>query len=230
MFLLVFRDWIEGPLLPGQPEAEGWSPSSGPPSRCSPCRPTRRRTSTRYSTRQSAIHRLSAVYRRKMRRRLHSSADCWRDQKPNWLCIRCTPEGETGRRIECVSLDWRKTCSHLLHKCGAWTVKSGHYIIEDYKKEIQLSPYFCSDVVEFGDEGVLDDVHGDFGGDDHEDVGEQHPQVVWGKKKVTWGSCKSLCNLIYVLGKLLPTTPQFALLTTFISCTWLCSQTNPDIF
>lgn len=48
-----------------------------------------------------------------------------------------------------------------------------------------MSPYFCSDVVEFGDEGVLDDVHGDFGGDDHEDVGEQHPQVVWGKKKVT---------------------------------------------
>lgn len=34
-----------------------------------------------------------------------------------------------------------------------------------------IRPYICRDLVELGDKGVFDDVHGDLWGDNHEDVG-----------------------------------------------------------
>lgn len=43
---------------------------------------------------------------------------------------------------------------------------------------IRFVPYICSDVVEFGDESMFNDVNSNFRGDDHEDIREQHPQVV----------------------------------------------------
>ena len=43
-------------------------------------------------------------------------------------------------------------------------------------------PYVCGDVVELGDEGVLDDVDGHLRGDHHDDVGTQNPQVLWRQK------------------------------------------------
>lgn len=44
---------------------------------------------------------------------------------------------------------------------------------------VSFSTHVCGDFVEFGDEGVLNDVHDDFGDDDHDDVGQQRPHVVW---------------------------------------------------
>lgn len=46
---------------------------------------------------------------------------------------------------------------------------------------IRFGPYICSDVVEFGDESMFNDVNGNLRQDDHQDIGEQHPQVVWGE-------------------------------------------------
>lgn len=47
---------------------------------------------------------------------------------------------------------------------------------------IRYVPYVCSDVVEFGDESMFNDVNGNFRGDDHKNIREQNPQVVWGEK------------------------------------------------
>ncbi len=47
---------------------------------------------------------------------------------------------------------------------------------------IRFVPYFCCDVVEFGDESMFNDVNGNFRGDDHEDIRDQHPQVVYREK------------------------------------------------
>lgn len=42
--------------------------------------------------------------------------------------------------------------------------------------------HISGDFVEFGDEGVLNDVNDDFGDDDHNDVRQQRPHVVWGRE------------------------------------------------
>lgn len=47
---------------------------------------------------------------------------------------------------------------------------------------VRFAPYICSDVIEFGDESMLNDVNSNFRGDDHKDIREQHPQVVWGEE------------------------------------------------
>lgn len=42
--------------------------------------------------------------------------------------------------------------------------------------------YICRNVIEFGDEGMFNDVNSNFRDDDHNDIGDQRPHVVWGKK------------------------------------------------
>lgn len=45
--------------------------------------------------------------------------------------------------------------------------------------------YICRDVVEFGDEGMFNNVHSDFRDDDHDNIRKQPPHVVCIKKKKT---------------------------------------------
>lgn len=45
---------------------------------------------------------------------------------------------------------------------------------------MELGAYVCRDVIEFGDESVFNDVNSNFRDDDHKDIRQQHPQVVWG--------------------------------------------------
>lgn len=45
-----------------------------------------------------------------------------------------------------------------------------------------LDSYICSDVVEFGDECMFDDVHSNLRDDHHEDIMEHYPQMIWGEK------------------------------------------------
>lgn len=40
------------------------------------------------------------------------------------------------------------------------------------------STHISTDVIEFGDESVLDNIHGNLWGDHHDYVRKQHPQVV----------------------------------------------------
>lgn len=49
-----------------------------------------------------------------------------------------------------------------------------------FNKQVKqiYSSYIGCDVIEFSDEGVLDDVNGDLGGDHHEDIRQQHPEVI----------------------------------------------------
>ena len=54
-------------------------------------------------------------------------------------------------------------------------------VAEDELKSI--GSYICSDVIELGDESMFNDVNSNFWGDDHEDIGEQHPKMVWREKK-----------------------------------------------
>lgn len=52
------------------------------------------------------------------------------------------------------------------------------------RKDSRFCSYICSDVIEFCDKGMFDDINCNFRGDNHKNVREQHPQVIWeGKKK-----------------------------------------------
>lgn len=85
---------------------------------------------------------------------------------------------------------------------------------------IRFGPYICSDVVEFGDESMFNDVNGNLRQDDHQDIGEQHPQVVWGengtrnfvicRKSHAWniffgGECTCSSSLLWTLSSFCPT-------------------------
>lgn len=43
---------------------------------------------------------------------------------------------------------------------------------------MQKGTHISTDVIEFGDEGVLHNVHGNLGGYHHDDIRKQHPQMV----------------------------------------------------
>lgn len=61
---------------------------------------------------------------------------------------------------------------------------------------IRFGPYICRDVVEFGDESMFNDVNSNFRDDDHKDIRQQHPHVVWGKMaQITY---YGNINLIYI--------------------------------
>lgn len=45
-----------------------------------------------------------------------------------------------------------------------------------------MGAYICRDVIEFGDESMFNDINSNLRDDDHEDIRQQHPQVVWGRK------------------------------------------------
>lgn len=46
--------------------------------------------------------------------------------------------------------------------------------------------HISTDVVELGDEGVLDNIHCHLRCQNHHDIGEQHPQVVWKCNNTVW--------------------------------------------
>lgn len=57
------------------------------------------------------------------------------------------------------------------------------------RKDTRFCSYICSDVIEFCDKGMFDDINCNFRGDNHKNVREQHPQVIWeGEKKVNYFS------------------------------------------
>lgn len=54
--------------------------------------------------------------------------------------------------------------------------------LEDALKKTHIS----TDVVELGDEGVLDNIHRHLRRQHHHNIGEQHPQVVWNCNDTVW--------------------------------------------
>lgn len=46
-----------------------------------------------------------------------------------------------------------------------------------------LGLYICRNVIEFGDEGMFNNIHCDFRDDDHDNIRKQPPNVVCSEKK-----------------------------------------------
>lgn len=105
---------------------------------------------------------------------LHSSVYCWQGQRPSWLCIHYKPGKGT----------WH-VCRETKQTNVSWLISA-------------LGPYICRDVIEFGDEGMLDNIHSDFRDDDHDNIRKQPPHVVWRKKiNINTNRCKSSFSFIY---------------------------------
>lgn len=96
---------------------------------------------------------------------LRSSVYCWQGQRPSWLCTHCKPGKET----------WY-VCRETKQKNVSWLISMLEIVNG-------LGLYICRDVVEFGNEGMFDNIHSDFRDDDHDNIRKQTPHVVCSKTK-----------------------------------------------